>query len=438
MNFYDIFKKVRCQYPKKLFITDGISNYTYAQFDEKIEQIANEWNLLITRRSVLILANSPLEQLLLFLAISYKEGVPILLHEELSVTEIRNLAIEEKIDWFVTLDGKLKRLNQFDEERNPEIFGVLSSGTMTQPKMMYRSCESWFAFFPIQNDYFNISSRSVLFTQGSLSFTANLNAILSTMFMGASVVATETKSPRKWWRLIQQNQVDVIYLIPTKLTLLIQQMKMANHQIKSIYTSSQFIFCSLAKQLKKLFPAAQIRVYYGTSEVSFLTGMTLEVSNNDSFRVGKPFPFVGISSSNNEIVVSTPFAIEGLSQPYATGDTGYVDEEGYLVLTGRKDDLVNVFGKKISLIQLEQNISSLPHLKEIALFSVKHKLKGNQIVVVYVPTASFNLIDAKRNYPFSWWKRSVIPRLSSGKVAISQLKNEYLKNRQMDEKKRFF
>lgn len=61
---------------------------------------------------------------------------------------------------------------------------------------------------------------------------------------------------------------------------------------------------------------------------------------------------------------------------YATGDGGYVDEDGYVWLLGRVDDVINVAGHRISTGSLEEAICSHRHVAECAVVGLPDALKG--------------------------------------------------------------
>jgi propionyl-CoA synthetase len=60
---------------------------------------------------------------------------------------------------------------------------------------------------------------------------------------------------------------------------------------------------------------------------------------------------------------------------YATGDGGYFDEDGYLFIMGRIDDVIIVAGHNLSTGSMEQAIASHPDVAECAVFGVKDALK---------------------------------------------------------------
>ncbi len=61
---------------------------------------------------------------------------------------------------------------------------------------------------------------------------------------------------------------------------------------------------------------------------------------------------------------------------YLTGDGGYVDEDGYLFVMGRTDDVINVAGHRLSTGSMEAVIAGHPAVAECAVIGVHDELKG--------------------------------------------------------------
>ncbi len=61
---------------------------------------------------------------------------------------------------------------------------------------------------------------------------------------------------------------------------------------------------------------------------------------------------------------------------YLTGDGGYVDEDGYLFVMGRTDDVINVAGHRLSTGSMEAVIAAHPAVAECAVIGVDDQLKG--------------------------------------------------------------
>ena len=61
---------------------------------------------------------------------------------------------------------------------------------------------------------------------------------------------------------------------------------------------------------------------------------------------------------------------------YSTGDGGYVDEDGYLYVMGRTDDVINVAGHRLSTGVMEAVVATHPMVAECAVIGVSDELKG--------------------------------------------------------------
>jgi propionyl-CoA synthetase len=61
---------------------------------------------------------------------------------------------------------------------------------------------------------------------------------------------------------------------------------------------------------------------------------------------------------------------------YLTGDAGYQDEDGYLFIMSRIDDVINVAGHRLSTGAMEEVLAGHPDVAECAVFGVSDQLKG--------------------------------------------------------------
>lgn len=61
---------------------------------------------------------------------------------------------------------------------------------------------------------------------------------------------------------------------------------------------------------------------------------------------------------------------------YFTGDGGYIDEEGYIFVMGRVDDIINVAGHRLSTGEMEEIVAQHPDVAECAVIGVADSLKG--------------------------------------------------------------
>ncbi|MCC0077991.1 MAG: propionyl-CoA synthetase [Rhodobacter sp.] len=61
---------------------------------------------------------------------------------------------------------------------------------------------------------------------------------------------------------------------------------------------------------------------------------------------------------------------------YETGDAGYIDEDGYVYIMARTDDVINVAGHRLSTGAMEEVLASHPDVGECAVIGVADELKG--------------------------------------------------------------
>ncbi|WP_256829773.1 AMP-binding enzyme, partial [Ornithinimicrobium faecis] len=61
---------------------------------------------------------------------------------------------------------------------------------------------------------------------------------------------------------------------------------------------------------------------------------------------------------------------------YLSGDGGYVDEDGYVFIMGRTDDVLNVAGHRLSTGSIEEALAGHPSVAECAVIGVRDALKG--------------------------------------------------------------
>ena len=203
------------------------------------------------------------------------------------------------------------------------------------------------------------------FCQGSLAFTGNLNIYLGVFACGGIVIATEKFRPKNWLDLMTKYKVNTIYLIPTKLLLLPKFATLPNTQIKQIISGSQSMNKHDALKLKQIYPKTTITLYYGASELNYITYINDIDMTEDRTSVGKPFTDVKITIKNEEIFVNTPYHVEGISLPFSLKDKGYIDTNGSLHFLGRKDDICNINGLKISTSKIENALIKVFQTNEL-------------------------------------------------------------------------
>lgn len=123
---------------------------------------------------------------------------------------------------------------------------------------------------------------------------------------------------------------------------------------------------------------------------------------------------------------------------YLTGDAGVMDEEGYLWVMSRVDDVINVAGHRLSTGALEEALASHPDVAECAVIGVEDKLKGEMPLgfVVLNAGADVDASDLKKSLigtvrslvgpiatPRDIYVVSRLPKTRSGKILRGTMRN---------------
>ena len=158
----------------------------------------------------------------------------------------------------------------------------------------------------------------------------------------------------------------------------------------------------LKPPLRRLFPNALICEFYGTSEHSYIT--YARDGETPSGSVGKPFSGIAVQIRDaagdalpvggvGRIFVESPLLFDGYEladnptlerdgDALFVGDLGYLDEEGFLFLTGRSDRMFVSSGKNIYPEELEEVVAAHPSVKYACAMGIEDTRRGQRPVAL--------------------------------------------------------
>lgn len=399
MNYRDMLEK---QNPDKIMIIEDGNVVTYGQLLKLAEQ---ERKGLEKNRLVFLRRKTIAGELAAFIARQGGTGVPVLVPDttpEREIEALKGTAVPEHA-----------------------VMGVLTSGTTGGHKVLFRTYESWADFFPCQNKIFSMTEDTVMFAQGSLAFTGNLNLYMALFSVGGTVVATKRFAPRYWHSLIQEYMADTVYLIPAKMLALCRVVKSPCTGVKHFVTGSQSFGIQELNRVKKCFPEMKVTLYYGSSEANYITYLHEEDMTEDSSLVGWAFPQVEVTIRENVFYVDNQYGIIGMEHPFCTNDLGHADAEGKFYFDGRRDDLLNVNGKKCSAYAIEQAMRKALDISEVLVKTEREKdrdvlvafyERGEQFAAVAEVRKSLKRVLPEQQIPKKFIHVKQLPRTDSGKV----------------------
>jgi acyl-coenzyme A synthetase/AMP-(fatty) acid ligase/acetyltransferase-like isoleucine patch superfamily enzyme len=249
--------------------------------------------------------------------------------------------------------------------------------------------------------------------------------VFSPLISGGCVICCPSFDPSVFWALLVKRAFTWYYAAPTMHQLILQTGHMEAddsthtlvHQIQQpalrmIANAAGGLLPSLAVQLRETF-GATVLPSYGMTECMPIS------SPPPTYQLGKPGTSgvaVGpeISILNTVTIESLPAGEEGpicvrgepcfrgygkiANDPadtagaetfmkdgwFNTGDIGYLDEDGYLFITGRSKEVINRGGEIISPMEVEEAVVGHPDILECAAFSAAHDLLQEVVGVVLV------------------------------------------------------
>ena len=416
--------------PHKIALIVDEEQYTYGQlYDAIISMEFNNTSRIINlgqfndgqKNKVLLTQSlSFVEQLLQWLWGLYKGYIPMVCHNEMDVAYIDELA----------------RIISVEGVPTSADFGVLTSGTTGRPKPLWRSESSWREFFDIQNNIFHINKDTKIFLHGSFSFTGVSNMVVAVLWSGGTVITTSSLRPNRWIQLIDKYHVDHIYALPTKLRLLVRHCKSKVDSINYIIAGSQVLDRQLMEQLERICPNMEFILYYGATELNYITYCTGKEWLDREGTVGRPFPSVRIEEQNGVIYVTTKHHIEGIPDTYTVNDCGYIDRDGYLMFNGRQGDVINKGGYKISIPEMELYLQSLQGVSEVAVITINDEIRGEDFIAYMVledNTELSKIVECiHHERPSVEWPKAIleipmVPLTECSKVDKRKLKEWYNK-----------
>lgn len=378
-NYYDMLSAMAERHPDKICLTVDSSRWTYKELQAACDRLAEKLPE-VSSGSLLVLADTFAAQLTAFIALQKNSIIPILLHHGMKEEEISSIIRENHLQGIIRLKDDILSFTPSDEavcpHNEPDILGVLSSGSTGTPKVMYRTFDSWAGYFPKQNPIFGVSGDSRMFLHGSLSFTGNMNSLLSVLFEGGTVITSEHFRCRHWAKLMQKEHADILYLVPSKLHLLTESVKETLPEVRHIFTGSQLLSAQNIRDLKALCPNAELILYYGASELNYITYAVCDNPDRDPRNLGKPFPGIKITVSDGLVYVDTKYHVSGIEIPFSVKDTGSLNEKGELIFEGRRDAWINKGGVKISTQRIENLLRTIEGVAACAVLPYEDEVRG--------------------------------------------------------------
>jgi 2,3-dihydroxybenzoate-AMP ligase len=292
---------------------------------------------------------------------------------------------------------------------DPAIF-QLSGGTTGIPKLIPRTHNDYAYNSKVAAQVCEIKADSILLLVLPIAHNLPLACpgIQGFFFKGAKVVVSASTKPEDMCALIEKHRVTHIKVVPALLIRLLNDPAVTRHDLSSlqiIQSGGQRLQPETRMLAKRLIPSAFIQENFGMSE-GLLTFVRLNderddvrletvgtpVCPDDEVRLvdddGNVVPFGEVG----EMCCRGPYTLRGYyGVPeynarvfsadgfYHSGDLMRQHSSGAFIVEGRKKDLINRGGEKISAEEVENLILSHPSVKNVACIPVPDPAMGERM-----------------------------------------------------------
>ncbi len=170
---------------------------------------------------------------------------------------------------------------------------------------------------------------------------------------------------------------------------------------------------------------------YGTTETTSQVATVAPGEEHEaSGTVGRPLDGMTVSFDDGEIVVEGPAVSPGYlgerprTGPHRTHDLGYLDDNGRLVVTGRKDHIILTGGEKVVPQFVEAVLAAFPSIRRAVVVGVPDDDWGEAVVAVVendaldepALAARARAALAAHQVPKRWVRVDALPELPNGKI----------------------
>ena len=297
---------------------------------------------------------------------------------------------------------------------------MYTSGTTALPKGVMLTHQDFTAYVTANVELADGTPRGAALLCVPLYHIAGATNMMTTLWTGRRLVLVPQFDPRGWLETVERERITHAFLVPTMLKRLLDEPDLERRDLSSLeilsYGGAAMPFPVIRRAIER-FPRSVgfVNAFGQTETTSTLTilgpddhrleGTAAEVERRTKrlTSIGRPLPDVEVQIVGDEgtllapgevgeICVRTPRVMKGYAggeSPLVrdgwlpTRDMGWIDEDGYLYIAGRKDDMIIRGGENIAPAEVEATLQSHPAVEEAAVVGVPD-LEWGQRVAAFV------------------------------------------------------
>jgi acyl-CoA synthetase (AMP-forming)/AMP-acid ligase II len=306
-----------------------------------------------------------------------------------------------------------------DDTGRPAVL-LFTSGTSSEPKAAVLEHDNLLAYILNAGDFMSADESEAVLMVVPPFHIAGVAGTLSSIYAGRRIVPLPRFTPEAWLEAARTEGVSHAFVVPTMLARIVALMEeQGGVELPSLQTLSYGgarMPVPVLERALELFPNAGFVNAYGLTE----TSSTVALLGPDEHRtalagdrvrlasVGKPLPGIEVEVIDDDGRPVAPgeagrIRIRGpqVSGEYVgteggvdaegwlmTGDIGTVDEEGYLFVKGRADDVIIAGGENLSPGEIEDGLLRHPRVDGAAVVGIPDEEWGEIVAAMVTTTGS--------------------------------------------------
>lgn len=455
--------------PNQIAIDDGNERLSFAELKKQVEVLVGKIDHLNPGSRVGILATNTLMSYKLSLAIMCSGRTIVWLNWRLAGEELERqikdsglqLCLVENSLWRSGMTDPFKSYSAFlitsaDPGELIPVFKsdwvasiMYTSGTTGRPKGVLQTFGNHFYSAVSSALNLGLSSADKWLCVAPIFHISGFSIIMRGLIYGMTVRLVEKFRAEELERILANETVTIMSVVPFMLKKLIQQQNKTNTHYNSVFRCMLLGGGTIDREtleacLQRSIPVVQC---YGMTETC---SQIVALQSADALlklgSVGQPLFSTQLKlSKDGEILLKTPALTPGyLNLPdklpskmidgwYRTGDIGHLDKEGYLYIDGRADEMLISGGENIFPQEVEQVYQRYPQINEVAVVGQNDSVWG-QVPVAFVvsdrrlsPTKLMNYGYehlARYKVPQHYIFVSELPKNASGKIRRFMLREK--------------
>lgn len=323
---------------------------------------------------------------------------------------------------------------------------LFTSGTTGKPKAAVLRHQNLMSYVFGTVEFGSAAEEDAILIAVPPYHIAGISAVLSSTYSCRRMVQLANFDAATWLQLCRDEKVTNAFVVPTMLSRIVDHLQLERGagsvpSLRAIAYGGGKMPLAVIEQAMRLFPGVDFTNAYGLTETSSTICLLGPDDHRGAFgsndplvrrrlaSVGKPVPTIelevrgengemlGPGQSGEIYVRGEQVAGEYLDQGsqldrngwFPTRDRGQVDEEGYVFLEGRADDVIVRGGENISPGEIEDVLLEHPAVSEAAVVAVPDRQWGESVGAVIVLRENARATDAELQ---EWVKQ----RLRSSRV----------------------